>query len=1400
MDFKFNDNWGKPGYTLKKINAKRLEINFSIHNFSLNNIIVKDKIMQKISLQGYFLPNDEGCPDLPGGGRYIAIPQGAVVSFQIISSRTEILTNIDLSPAPRIPLVSEESLPEYNKNEQVYSRNAFYPAEPVKLSAPDKIRGIDVVMLGITPFQYNPVTKELIVYKDLKIEITLKGGNGHIGDNRLRSRWWDPVLKDMLLNGASLPEINYNSISSKNNEGFEYIIITPDDPGFIAWADSIRSFRIKQGIRTGIVTISEIGGNTRYDIENYINNAYNNWDIPPSAVLLLADYGISGNAITSAHLAHTVSGGYISDNVFADINNDDLPDIAFARITAQNAIHLETMIGKFLEYERNPPENPDYYAHPVTAMGWQTSRWFQLCSEIINGFWEYGLGKNPVRENSIFSGTPGGVWSTALNTDIIVDYFGPDGLGYIPENSAHLTDWGANASRLNNDINSGAFMLQHRDHGFETGWGEPSYTNYDLPGLNNEDLTFVFSVNCLTGKFDWESECFAEAFHRHTYGALGIIAATDESYSFVNDTYVWGMYDNMWHDFMPDYGTNPDSRSIFPCFANVAGKYFLEQSSWPYNTLNKAITYYLFHYHGDAFTTVYSEMPQQLTVVHDSVLLCNQDFFTVTADSGALVALTNNGEIIAVSEATGNPENIAISTQPPITKIHLTVTKQNYFRYNCLIPVMPPDGAYVIGYSYSINDNTGNGNAQINNGESIMLSLSMKNVGNAPAENVSVYISTSDPYISITDYYENYGNIPANEIITIEDGFAFDVSDNIPDGHVVLYDVIANDGDSIWLSSFTIEGHAPVLKIGNYIVCDPLGNNNGILDPGENADIIIKTINSGSGDALNTIGILTTSGNNIVINDTINEFDTLLSGDIIYASFNLTIDTSVLIGTAIDMNYSVTSGLYSAIDSFNIAIGLIVEDWESGDFEKYNWITGGNASWTITSSDCFEGMYSAKSGYIIDQQSSYFSLDYIVAVDDSISFYRKVSSEEAWDFFEFYIDSIKIDEWSGEEDWTRESYPVSAGEHVFKWVYDKDMYVSTGQDCAWIDYIVLPPATTAYAGIDDEICEGNPYTLSGKAEYYNLLNWTSSGTGTFENNGTLTPVYTPSIDDINAGHVTLTLTAFSEYGQVSDDMILTFLYLPPQPDTPFGETILCENSPDTDYFITGMPNTIFYIWDIEPSEAGIITGISTYATVNWDNNFTGNAAIKVRGVNECGEGEYSDSLIVTVYPLPNITLEPFEDVCLNDPPFELTGGLPVGGTYSGQGVIDGYFYPAVAGIGNHIITYAYTDQNGCENFAEESIYVDNCTGIYYNSDNIGIEIFPNPNTGTFTLKIHIENLDIIDIKIINSLNEIIFEKSNVPVNKNYYDNINLDNYSKGIYYIKITGKETNYVRKIIIDL
>ena len=156
------------------------------------------------------------------------------------------------------------------------------------------IRGVDFVKLGITPYQYNPVSKQLIVYRDIKVEISFNGGNGHFGEDRLRSRWWDPILSDMLLNYETLPKMDYNrSFQSKDETGCEYLIIVPNDIAFTVWADSIKKFRTTQGIYTDIATLNEIGGNTPELIEGYIDMAYNTWDIVPVACLLLGDYGTS---------------------------------------------------------------------------------------------------------------------------------------------------------------------------------------------------------------------------------------------------------------------------------------------------------------------------------------------------------------------------------------------------------------------------------------------------------------------------------------------------------------------------------------------------------------------------------------------------------------------------------------------------------------------------------------------------------------------------------------------------------------------------------------------------------------------------------------------------------------------------------------------------------------------------------------------------------------------------------------------------------------------------------------------------------------------------------------------------------------------------------------------------
>ncbi len=74
--------------------------------------------------------------------------------------------------------------------------------------------------------------------------------------------------------------------------------------------------------------------------------------------------------------------------------------------------------------------------------------------------------------------------------------------------------------------------------------------------------------------------------------------------------------------------------------------------------------------------------------------------------------------------------------------------------------------------------------------------------------------------------------------------------------------------------------------------------------------------------------------------------------------------------------------------------------------------------------------------------------------------------------------------------------------------------------------IYLTPEPTVNAGSDAMVCEGSSLLINdATASSFSSLNWTTSGTGVFTNNGTLTPTYIPSANDIISGLVTLTLTA-----------------------------------------------------------------------------------------------------------------------------------------------------------------------------------------------------------------------------------------------------------------------------------
>ncbi len=942
----FQENLGNAGLTIDRITDTYVEMTYRLERVEIDDILIDSRVRQQVSIPGVFLPNNEGAPNLPGFGRFVAIPEGAVPRLEILSMRTTRLENLDVLPAPPIPLEGDDSPPTYEEDPGIYSLDARYPAQAVRISDVRNIRGVDAVAVGVTPFQYNPVRRELTVYSEIHVRVDFTGGTGRFGEDRLRSRYWEPILQANLVNYASLPEVDFGRPDSGDNE-YEYVIIVPDDPLYIAWADSLKEWRTLQGIDTGVFTLTETGA-TYGAIETWVNNAYATWSAPPAAILLLADYVTSGG--TTGITSPVYNSYCVSDNIYGDVDGDHLPDIVMARMTATPST-IERLVTKAIDYERNPPTNPGFYQNPIMACGWQTERWFTICTEIVYGFLANVHGKTPVREYAIYSGTPGSVWSTNANTSMLVNYFGPNGLGYIPATPAHLNDWGGNATRINNDINAGAFILQHRDHGGTSGWGEPDYDIYDLSGLSNDDLPFVFSINCLTGMFDMSGECFTEAFHRMEHGALGLIGATEISYSFVNDAFVFGLYDCMWPEFDPGYpneGPLADHGILRPAFANASGKHYLYASSWPYNPSDKEVTYHLFHAHTDAFQQLYSEIPQNLTVQHLGVLPIGLSSFEVTANDGSLIALTVDGQIIGVAQGTGGPVDVPIVPQMEPGLMTVTVTGANYYRYSAEVHVISPEGPFLLLDENTLADTGGDNDGIVDVGEPIELVTFLENLGNASSTN-TVGVLTSTGNVVFTDDTETWGSIGSDEIKPCDGAFDLMVAPGTPDQTEVEFTLSVTCDETTFVYEFSYVAEAPIVDIVSWYVDDSVGGDaDHMAEPGETVDIIFRLGNTGHEDAPNVTGTLQCFSPLVTINQNTGTVSSVPeSGEADLIGYNVTVDPACPEETTINLSLTLSADFgYEITLSTPLPISPFFDEFE----QPLGWTISGTASagnWTM---------------------------------------------------------------------------------------------------------------------------------------------------------------------------------------------------------------------------------------------------------------------------------------------------------------------------------------------------------------------------------------------------------------------------------------------------------------------
>ncbi|GEM_PF-2460376 len=143
-----------------------------------------------------------------------------------------------------------------------------------------------------------------------------------------------------------------------------------------------------------------------------------------------------------------------------------------------------------------------------------------------------------------------------------------------------------------------------------------------------------------------------------------------------------------------------------------------------------------------------------------------------------------------------------------------------------------------------------------------------------------------------------------------------------------------------------------------------------------------------------------------------------------------------------------------ACDAFNV--DQCTEGWWGDDFEGGElgdeWV-GGNFPWIISQTMPHGGVNNAENTDIDNNEIALMEVDLDFVQDGSVSFWFRTSTENNFDFLEFFIDDVEIDGWAGINPWTEFSVDVGAGAHTLRWQYSKDVSVSTADDTVWVDDI-----------------------------------------------------------------------------------------------------------------------------------------------------------------------------------------------------------------------------------------------------------------------------------------------------------------------------------------------------------
>jgi len=1108
----FNIKEGETALTINTNTYLKLIVGNSLSQFGSEEIKTSEGTFSTLTAHGYGFSDVIGNPNLPVLKKLIEVPVGARFEIRILNQQVREFSlkdfniNHPLIPAqaPVSKSITDPGQVKFAFNPELYQRNEFYKNQLVTVAPVGIMRGVRLARLEISPVEYNPVTGTIRVYDNLEVEIVFQDAN--IGRTlEMKNSTYSPYFEGNYAMLANFKPVETDALITASP--VTYVIVS--NVMFQAALQPFIQWKTKKGFKViEAYTNDPNVGTTTTSIKNYLANLYNN---PPAGYNVPSFLLIVGD-VAQVPTFDGTAGSHVTDLYYCEYTGDDIPEVFYGRFSATNVTQLQPQIDKTLEYEQYLMPDPSFLGEVVMVSGVDGSH----APTYGNGQINYGTTYYFNAAHGILSHT----------------YLYPQS--------------GSSSALIIQNVSDGVAYGNYTAHGSPSGWADPEFSISDIATLQNAHKYPLMVGNCCSTS-TFESNCFGEELLRASNkGALGYIGASNSTYW--DEDYWWGVgfktvvvnptynadhlgaYDVTFHD----HGELSTEWYITQGQMFVGGNMAVEESS------SSMKTYYWEAYclMGDPSLSVYFSVPQPVSANYSSALLVGMSAFTVNTEENAYVALSMNGVLLdaGIADASG-----VVNLQfDPITApgtADIVINKQNRQPHIGQITVAPAEGPYVTLDSYTITDASGNNNGQADYGEDITLNVKLNNVGVELASNVVGTIASDDPAVTITTDNFNFGDIPAGGNTTGNNAFAMTIADFVPDQHHVSFDLALTDGTSTWNSTLIMTLNAPFLTVGNMTISDPTGNGNGRLDPGETVDIMIVSSNTGHSASLNTLGSIETTSPYLTLNSTSFDFNVLEPAQTATATFNITASADAPIGSTVDIIYNIVSLYdYTAEKTFMTKVGLILEDFESGNFTQFDWVQSGNQPWTITNINPYEGIYSAKSGTISHNQTSELSLEMDVTIADTISFYYKTSTESNYDYLKFYIDGTSVGEWAGETPWTRAAFLVQPGTHTFKWEYMKDGSLSTGSDCGWIDYIVFPAAAPSAASV------------TGTATYANTANTPLGGlTIKLKNSGGATVATTTTntsgqytFTAVPSGDYTLEVTTTKAWGGVTAADVLLY--------------------------------------------------------------------------------------------------------------------------------------------------------------------------------------------------------------------------------------------------------------------